>query len=101
MGTRLQFQTVLETLLGSKNVYFQPPESMSIKYPCIVYSRSSINTKFANNAAYSNRIRYQVTVIDKNPDSIIPEKISTLPLCLYDRNFTSNNLNHDIFNVYY
>lgn len=101
MGTRLQLQTVLETILGSKNVYFQPPATMVMKYPCIVYSRSSMDTKFANNVPYSIKNRYQLTVIDKNPDSAIPAKVAALPMCTYDRPFKADNLNHDIFNIYY
>jgi len=101
MGTRLQLQTVLETILGSKNVYFQPPATIVMKYPCIVYSRSSMDTKFANNVPYSIKNRYQLTVIAKDPDSVIPGKVGALSMCVYDRHFTSDNLNHDIFNIYY
>ena len=45
--------------------------------------------------------RYQVTVIYKNPDSDLPHRLAMLPMCTHDRHFTADNLNHDIFNLYY
>lgn len=101
MGDRLDLQTILESILGSTNVYFQPPPSKEILYPCIVYERSNINTEFANNYPYKHIKQYTVTVIDKNPDSLIPDKISLLQGCIFDRHFTVDNLNHDIFSLYF
>ena len=34
---RNDLQKLLVEVLGSKNVYFQPPESVKMKYPAIVY----------------------------------------------------------------
>lgn len=101
MGTRIQLQSLLETLLESRNVYFQPPPSVKMKYPCIVYSLSDIDTKFADNNPYSNSRRYQLTAIDPNPDSTIPDKLALLPMCIFDRSYTADNLNHYVFNIYY
>jgi len=33
MGTRLELQNLLENILGSRNVYFQPPENLKLNYP--------------------------------------------------------------------
>lgn len=101
MGQRLQLQTLLEALLGSRNVYFQPPPSKDLQYPCIVYNRQSVDTKHASNKPYSRKTRYQVTVIDRNPDSTIHEKIGALPMASYDRFFTADNLNHDVYNLFF
>lgn len=101
MAPRLEFQTLLETILGSSNVYFQPPANVQMQYPCIVYKRNRADTKFAGNTPYGRMKQYQVTVISRDPDSEIPDKIAALPLCSFDRFFTSNNLNHDVFNVYF
>lgn len=101
MGTRLELQTLLETVLGSGNVYFQPPETLKMQYPCIVYNRDYAITNFADNKPYANTKRYSVTVIDRNPDSLIPDKIADLPMCLFVRHMTVNNLNHDIYNIYF
>lgn len=101
MDKRLQLQVLLESILGSRNVYFQPPSSHVIRYPAIVYERDSMDVSHAGNQPYSLKKRYQVTVIDKDPDSEIPDKIAALPLCRLARHFASDNLNHDVFNIYY
>lgn len=101
MGTRLELQDVLVEVLGCKNVYFQPPESVKMKYPCIVYQRDYLDIKHADNLPYSSEYRYQVTVIDKNPDSPILDRMNRLPKCSFERHFTSDNFNHDVYNLYF
>jgi len=101
MGLRLDLQTLLEGILGTGNVYFQPPETVKLVYPCIIYSRNSGDVDFADNINYRHYIQYDVMVIDKNPDSEILSKIAALPLCKYSRHYTLNNLNHDVFTLYY
>lgn len=101
MGTRIELHELLCRTLGSRNVYFQPPESVNMKYPAIVYSRDNIRNTFADDTAYLQSDAYRVTVIDKNPDSNIPHRVSMLPMCRFDRHYTSDNLNHDVFVIYY
>lgn len=101
MGQRLQLQSLLETILGTVNVYFQPPATVEMQYPCIVYHRDPTDTKFADDIPYSRTKRYQVTVIDRNPDSEIPDNVAQLRLCKHSRFYTANNLNHDVFDLYY
>lgn len=101
MGQRLQLQSLLETILGTTNVYFQPPAGLEMQYPAIVYHRDPADTRFADDIPYSITTRYQVTVIDRNPDSVIPRKVAQLPLCTHSRFFTAHNLNQDVFSLYY
>lgn len=101
MGTRLELQELLADLLGSKNVYFQPPATLHMNYPCIVYNRDDINMSYADNHPYRHKKRYQITVIDENPDSSILDKVAALPLCSYERFFAADNLNHDVFNLFF
>lgn len=97
MGQRLQLQAKLVEILGSNNVYFQPPPDFKLQYPCIVYKRSNIRSLFGDNIPYKLEKQYTLTVIYSDPDSIIPDKVSQLPKCINDRNFVSDNLNHDVF----
>lgn len=53
----------------AKNVYYRPPENVKMKYPCIRYKREDIISEHADNISYRKTNRYQVTVIDKNPDN--------------------------------
>jgi len=101
MGNRLDFQKVLEGVLGSHYVYFQPPSTDKMTYPCIVYNRSDIDTQFAGNRPYIHTKQYTVTVIDKNPDSLIPDKIAALPRCSFSTAFKIDQLNHDVFSISY
>lgn len=98
---RLELQKYLETILGSKDVYFQPPNGMVMSYPAIVYEINKINNKHANDLVYKQDRSYSLTVIDSNPDSKITDKISKLPMCNFDRHFTSDRLNHFVFTLYY
>lgn len=101
MGSRLELHTLLLSILGSGNVYFQPPPTFQIQYPCIVYQRSDFDTKFANNNPYAIKKQYMITVIDANPDSAIPDEVIKLSECTFERHFTADNLNHDVFIIYF
>ena len=102
MASRLELQTELENILGTRNVYFQPPATVKLQYPCIIYSKTYIDITHADNMPYSIARRYTITIIDRNPDSNIGTRmLATLPLCRYDRYFATDGLNHDIYSVYY
>lgn len=101
MGQRLELQALLIELLGSDNVYFQPPSNLVMKYPAIVYQRQNADVRYADNKVYKDLTRYQVTVIDSDPDSVIHKKLLDLPMCSYDRFFVADNLNHDVYNLYF
>ena len=101
MGQRSALHSLLVSLLGSEAVYFQPPENLKMTYPCIIYRRNRIETSFADNNPYSLTKRYQVVVVDRNPDSDIPDKIAQLPMTIFDRHYVAENLNHDVFNLYF
>lgn len=96
---RLELHELLAELLGSRNVYYQPPESVRIKYPAIKYSRDDIQNTFANNNVYMQQYAYEITVIDEDPDSEIVDKISKLPTARFERHYTSDDLNHDIYKI--
>lgn len=101
MNKRLELQSVLEEILGSRNVYFQPPSTIRMEYPAIVYSRKSIDNRHANDSVYLQDNSYELIVIDKNPDSDIVSRVSELLLCRFDRHYKADNLNHDVFTLYY
>lgn len=83
------------------NAYFQPPSNLSMKYPAIVYSRKSIDYDYANDSVYKNKHAYDITIVDKNPDSKIAVEVSKLRYCKFDRQFTTDGLNHIVFKLYY
>lgn len=101
MASRLKLSDLLHELIGNDNVYFQPPPSLKMKFPCIVYERVRINTSFADNAPYKLDKVYQITYIDSDPDSEIPMKLANLPQCVFERQFISDNLYHNVFRLVY
>lgn len=101
MDRRPELGQIFREILGSGNVYFQPPGNVQMRYPAIRYERSDMELKHADNSPYNNRIRYTVTVIDSNPDSEFVKLVSMLPLCRYDRHYVQDNLNHDVFTIYF
>ena len=101
MAPRALLQTALEAILGSNRVYFQPPENLKMSYPCIVYERDSEEVIYADNHPYHGTKRYSVTVIDRDPDSLIPDRVSKLPMCRFSTHFKTDNLNHDSYNIYH
>lgn len=101
MGTRLELHELLTNVLGSNNVYFQPPPTVKMAYPCIVYKRENIKTEFSDNSPYKIEKQYLITLIDKNPDSEFVDLIVKLPKCSFERNYVADGLNHDIFRLFF
>lgn len=101
MERRLQLQNLFRNILKSDNVYFQPPQSRQMNYPCIVYTRDDIEIVKANNHNYLKQVRYTVTLIGADPESEYIDKLLEIPYCSYDRSFKMDNINHDVFSLYY
>lgn len=100
MASRLELHNELLTLCN--NAYYQPPESVKLTYPCIVYKRSTGDVRFANNSKYSYKRSYELTVIDRDPDRLLAERILMhFKMCREDRSFVSENLYHNILTLYY
>ena len=83
------------------NVYFQPPENIALEFPCIIYKRDNAYTSFADDKPYNIETRYAITVVDPDPDSDIPMKVASLPMSTFNRFYTADNLNHDVYTVYF
>ena len=98
---RLELQTILERIVGGRNVYFQPPQTIRMQYPCIVYNLSQSSDTYADNFKYKKLRRYSVTVIDRNPESSIVEGVEALDYCTLNTTFASDNLNHFVFELYF
>ena len=99
---RLKLQTLLtELLAGDGKAYFQPPETVRMTYPAITYVRDSSYTEFADNGPYRRVKRWTVTHISRDPDDRTPDKIEALPLCEHNRFFVAENLNHNVFTLYF
>ena len=101
MGSRVELHEMLKSILGTNSVYFQPPSSIKMNFPCIVYERVNINTQYADNDPYQHYLVYQVTYIDKNPDSDIPMKLADVHQCAFERVYKANEMYHNVFRITY
>lgn len=101
MRSRLELQELLESVDSSLNVYYQPPESLKISYPALIYTKNDIVARHADNNAYMLDKTYSLTLIYKDPDSDLCDKILSLSGCRFDRHYVSDNLNHDSFVIHF
>ena len=101
MADRLELHSVLQELLGSSNVYYQPPESIKMHYDAIRYSKKTIDSKYANDRKYSMIDCYEIIVISRLPDNPVIKKLLSLPYCSYDRHYVADNLHHDVLTIYW
>lgn len=102
MASRLELHEELCKILGSRNVYFQAPSSVKMQYDAIRYELSDKDLKRANNKIYQNTNQYSGVVITRDPDTTIPDEIlSHFEMCSFGRPYTSDNLNHYPFTLYY
>lgn len=100
MASRLTLHEKLCKIMGNRNVYFQPPTTIKLNYPCIIYHREGPNDRNADNDIYLRKTRYRLTVVDSNPDSPISETISKLRYAQWNNNYSTDGLNHFVYTIY-
>lgn len=96
---RLELHDLLKEI--TEHVYFQPPSGYLMQFPCIAYSRDGDSTQHADNELYRHAKRYQVTVIDPDPDTELADKVEHLRYCSFERRFASDDLNHFVFSLFF
>lgn len=101
LNKRLGLQAQLVELLGTQNVYFQPPATIKMSYPCIVYQLEDFFVTNADDIMYNHKNRYQLTYIDRNPDSDIPLQLQAMEYCDLASTFITDGLNHYVFTLYH
>ena len=99
---RLELQALFEDFLGSRNVYFQPPRDKQLNYPCILYFKSTVHSRNADDKTYIIRQGYTVTIVDYDPDSQLPfDFMERFNLNRIDSSYRSDGLNHTKLTLYY
>lgn len=101
MGKRLELHEILCRVLGSRHVYFQPPENIKMEYPCVRYTLSSLASEYANNRMYKYMKRYEITFVSSDPDNDYIDKMSELPYVSFERRYVADGLYHDAFTMFY
>lgn len=98
---RLELHEIFCDILGSREAYFQAPDSKGMNYPAIVYELNGIPSLYANDGVYLSGRQYSATLIDRDPDSPLVDRIAALPACRFDRYYKADNLNHWVFVLHY
>jgi len=100
ISNRNDLKKALRTILGSNEVYFQPPESKKLTYPCIIYELGDYNLIHADNGKHHIDDLYNITLITKLPDETIGKALLELPMCGFNRVFINDGLYHYVFTIY-
>ena len=101
MAERKGLHNRLVEILGSKNVYFNPPETIKLQYPCIIYNLDNKELVKADNANYLKRNYYNVTLIHPDPVNTIQDMIMEIPYCRFTSFYSVDDLNHYRYQIYY
>lgn len=100
MTTRLELHNTLCSIFGEDRVYFSPPSEHNMRYPCVRYKLSDMNTIYANNKPYLFVKTYTLTVMDADPNTkLLDQILNEIEYCVFDRFYTSDGLNHYVFTV--
>lgn len=98
--SRLALDAILSKIAKSHNIelWFQPPDGVTLKYPCLLYSPTNPTNFKANNKPYVIFHNYEITYITKVADheDIIKEIINAVPYGHLIREFKSDNLYHTV-----
>lgn len=98
---RIAVHNRLVELLGSDNVYFQPPTNVRLNYPCVIYKKSGFSTEYANSRIYAEKTKYLVTLIGTEPDSPILNNLANEPYSTFDRHYIADSLHHDVYLIFF
>lgn len=95
---RVELHNLLKTIVN--NVYYQPPASVKMVYPCIRYSRVPGFERHADNSKYIDRNSYDMVYITRTPDDNAVECLRNIKYCKFNRMYTSDNLYHYTFKIF-
>lgn len=102
MTRRIDLQKKFEDLLGNRHVYFQPPPGYMMEFPCIVYSLSTLKTRYFNDMPHTYQSEYDVTYISSKPDDDFVGKLAeAFPMIRIGQRMVSDNLYHTRYTLHY
>ncbi len=97
--TRNRVHDILTSIIGDDRVYFQPPESIKLKYPCIIYNLSDTSNTYGDNISYLLNVGFDILLVDRDPESIYVTKLLSVPYSTFNRYYVADNINHWSFTL--
>ena len=102
MASRLQLHEEFCEILGTRNVYFNPPASLMMNYDAIRYAFGDKDITRANNSVYRIVNKYEGVVISTDPECTIPDELLMhFQMCSLGNPYVADNLHHFPFTIYY
>lgn len=98
---RLELHRKLVALLGSPNVYHQPPENLALRFPAIIYSRTDYDVAHADDIPYHVTRQWQVSVVSQEPSNAIVDALMKWPMTTFKASYVVDRMRHDVVNIYY
>ena len=81
-------------------VYYQPPESIKIEYPCIIYHMHGDEVHHADNMPYKRFKQYSCTYITRSATDLTADQMIYIPHSEFSRAYTTNGLHHTVYYIY-
>ena len=94
--TRLTLHQALIDVLGSRNVYYNPPETLKMEFPAIVYKLDFIEPIHADNKNYLDWTTYKIFVVSSKPDHPAIRKILNMEMTRYSTSYTREGFYHTV-----
>lgn len=101
MDQQVKLKQFLKSVIGSATLYIQPPSTIKMTYPCLICKLDAMDKKYADNKTYRKTNRYSLMYITKDSNDPNIDNIGILPMCRFDRAYTSNNLYHNSYELYF
>jgi len=96
----LTVHSYLASLFPTVTLYFQPPETLKLTYPCIIYSIENIFTRHADNRPYKIKNRYSLMLITRTLDETLNDILLSIESARFERLFIGENLYHFIVTIH-
>ena len=100
-----ELRDILQEIIGPDGyVYYNPETSIKLKYDCFILERNNTYSIRADNKPYQKTPRWTITHICRDArdiDILIDKMLETFMWCEHETSFKSNNLEHNVFNLYF
>jgi hypothetical protein len=97
----LELQALLTAIPDVTEAYFQQPNNVDMRYPCIVFAADVVATQHASNRPYFRQQRYLVTIMDTRPNTPIEQYVAEMPTAKFNRRFTADKLHHVVYTLFF
>ena len=102
MLKRVDIQDKFKFLLGSNNVYYQPPANLKMKYPAIVYSLDGLDVKRFDNTRLINKNCFSVTHIYRNEsENLVETMLKNFEYISFDNRSIVDGIYNDHYTIYW